>query len=104
MHGVLITKNEAAQQCVAAELRHPCRKRLPSSFDVGSRSIILSLAFVFRFDQGRRRPHNPLGELANNVAEASSYRQWNCVRAPRRVIHPVWRAILGRLGPVRSRR
>jgi hypothetical protein len=25
------------EQCVAAELRHPCRKRLPSSFHVGSR-------------------------------------------------------------------
>jgi hypothetical protein len=48
------------QQCVAAELRHPCRKRLPSSFHVGSRCIIVRLANVFRFDPGRRRPHNPL--------------------------------------------
>jgi hypothetical protein len=54
-----------AQQCVAAELRHPCRKRLPSSFYVGSRCIKVWLANVFRFDQGRRRPHNPLGGLSN---------------------------------------
>ena len=33
---------------------------LPSSFHVGSRCIILSLANVFRFDERRRRPHNPL--------------------------------------------
>ena len=52
-----------AQQCVAAELRHPCRKRLPSLFNAGSGCIIFGLANVFRFDQGRRRPHNPLCEL-----------------------------------------
>jgi len=51
-----------AQQCVAAGLRHPCRKRLPSSINVGSRCIITWLANVFRFDQGRRRPHNPLAD------------------------------------------
>jgi hypothetical protein len=36
------------QQCVAAELRHPCRKRLPSSFHTGSwhpRITIMRIAF-----------------------------------------------------------
>lgn len=48
---------------MAAELRHPCRKRLPSSFHAGFACIIPSLAIVFRFDQGRRRPLKPLGGL-----------------------------------------
>ena len=52
----------AAQQCVAAELRHPCRKRLPSVFNAGFGCIIVWLVNVFRFDQGRRRPHDPLGD------------------------------------------
>ena len=50
------------QQRVAAELRHPCRKRLLSSFNAGSCCIISWLVNVFRFVEGRRRPHNPLGE------------------------------------------
>ena len=41
-----------------AELWHPCRKRLPSSINADSRCIIVSLANVFRFDQGWRR-HTP---------------------------------------------
>jgi hypothetical protein len=52
---------------VAAKLRHPCRKRLPSSFNAGSGCIIVWLANVFRFDQGRRRPHFPLGGLSIHV-------------------------------------
>ena len=56
-----------AQHSVAAELRHPCRKRLPSSFHAGSGCIIFWLANVFRFDQGRRRPHNPLDDLRHIV-------------------------------------
>jgi hypothetical protein len=51
------------QQCVAAELRHPCRKSLPSSINAGSCCIISWLADVFRFDQGRRRPHTPLADI-----------------------------------------
>lgn len=47
---------------MAAELRHPCRKRLPSSFHAGLCCIIVWLVNVFRFDQGRRRPHKPLGD------------------------------------------
>lgn len=37
------------------------RARLPSSLNAGSGGIIFWLASVFRFDQGRRRPHFPLG-------------------------------------------
>lgn len=40
------------QQCVAAELRHPCRKRIPSSFNAGSCCIISLLAYAFRFVWG----------------------------------------------------
>ena len=36
-----------------------------SSFNAGSRCIIFWSANVFRFDQGRRRPHNPLAARAH---------------------------------------
>ncbi|WP_345686364.1 SUKH-4 family immunity protein [Novipirellula caenicola] len=54
---------------MAAELRHPCRKRLPSSFRAGFRCIIVSLVSAFRFDQGRRRPHNPLCDPAELIPD-----------------------------------
>jgi len=56
------TSLHAGQHSLAAELRHPCRKRLPSSFNADFGCIILWLANVFRFDEGRRRPNLPLGE------------------------------------------
>ena len=73
---IVASGRRAAQQCVAAELRHPCRKRLPSSFHVGSCCIISWLANVFRFVEGRRRPHNPLGERKLESA---------AMRAPRKI-------------------
>ncbi len=58
---------------VAAELQHPCRKRLPSSFHAGYRCITLSLVNVFCFDKGQRRPDKPLAaqsELNSLVYES----------------------------------
>jgi len=54
-------------------LRHPCRKRLPSSFHAGSRCIICLLANVFRFDQGRRRPHKPFAAPRAGAIEFAAH-------------------------------
>jgi hypothetical protein len=52
----------AAQQCVAAELRHPCCERLPCSSKRVPVVQFFGRANVFRFVAGRRRPHNPLAD------------------------------------------
>ena len=59
---------------MAAELRHPCRKRLPSSFHACSRCIIFWLTDVFSFDQGRRRPHNPLGDRNMGISKKGRHK------------------------------
>ena len=52
------------QQCVAAELRHPCRKRLSCSSTQATLVQSSDQASVSRFGVERRRPHFPLGEQA----------------------------------------
>ena len=52
-----MTRRNGVQHSMAAKA---LRARLPSSINAGSRCIIISLANVCRFDQGRRRPCFPL--------------------------------------------
>ena len=51
---------------LAAELRHPCRKCLPSSIHAGSGCIIFWLVNVFRLVEQRRRPARTVGASSLN--------------------------------------